>query len=137
MGGRIVISPPLKELKEFLRPALLKQTHKWAADSFQLVAWDLGDLAITIDEAACDLLELEVAGDVGVHKDLGQFSRCHDELGYQIHGIVAIASELRGRGLVGPELAVELLQRGHQCHTTDTSECKRTWVRFKLALSPP
>lgn len=41
-------------------------------------------------------------------KDLGEFSRGDNELGYQINSVVAIAAEFRWWGLIRPELAIEL-----------------------------
>ena len=108
MSSRVLILPALEELKEFLRPSLLKEAHERALDSFHLRAGDLGDLAIAVDEAACNLLELEIASDIGVNEDLGELSRGHDELWNQVNGIVAIATELGRRRLIWPELAVEL-----------------------------
>ena len=110
VGSRVLILPALKELEELLRPPLLKQTHEGTLHRLHLRARNFGDLAITIHEAARDLLELEVAGDIGVNENARKFSRGNDELGNEIDGIVAIAAEvLRGR-LVGPELAVKLRQ---------------------------
>ena len=110
MSSRILILPVLQELEELLRPPLLKKTHKWALDRLHFRAGHLGDLTIAVDKAAGDLLELEVAGDIGVNENARKFSRGNDELGNEIDGIVAIAAEvLRGR-LVGPELAVKLRQ---------------------------
>ena len=81
VSGRILILPALEELEELLRPPLLKETHKRALDRLHLRRGDLGDLAIAIHEAAGDLLKFEIAGDVGVHQDLGQLARRDDELG--------------------------------------------------------
>ena len=67
-----------------------------------------GDLAITVDEAASDLLELEIPSDFGVYKDLGELARRDDELGDEIYGVVAVAAELGRWGLLIPELAIEL-----------------------------
>lgn len=111
VGGRILILPSLQELEELLRAPLLKQTHERALHGLHLIARDLGNLSIAVDEAARNLLELEVAGDVRVHEDLGEFSRGNDELGNEIHGVVAVTAELGGGCLVRPKLTVEL-QRG-------------------------
>ena len=112
MGSRVLILPPLKELEELLCPPLLKQTHERTANSLHLVTWDLGNLAITVDEAARDLLELQVTSDVGVHEDLGELAGRDNELRNEVDGVVAVASELGGRCLVRPELAVQLSRRG-------------------------
>ena len=109
VSSGILILPPLKELKELLRPPLLKEAHERATDSLHLVTWHLGDLAITVDEAACDLLELQVTSHVGVDEDLGQLARGDDELWDKVNGVVAVASKLSWGRLIWPELAVELL----------------------------
>ena len=108
MSSGILVLPPLKELEELLRATLLEQTHERAADSLHLVTWDFGDLAIPVDEAARDLLELEVARHVRVHEDARELAGRDDELGDEVHRVVAVAPQLGRRGLVRPELAVEL-----------------------------
>ena len=108
MSGGILVLPVLKELEELLRSPLLEQAHERTPDGLHLVTWDLGDLAITIDEAASDLLELKVASDFGVDEDLRELARRDDKLGDEIHGVVAVTTELGGRGLLIPELAIEL-----------------------------
>ena len=108
MGSRVIVLPVLEELKELLRAAFLKETHERATNGLHLCAGNLRDLAVTEDEGASDLLELEVARDIGVDEDLRELARCDDELGHQVHGVVTVTAEL-GRGrLVGAELAVEL-----------------------------
>ena len=54
------------------------------------------------------MLKLQIACHVGVHEDLGEFSRGDDELGYQIDSIVTIAAEFRGWRTIWPEFAIEL-----------------------------
>ena len=108
VSGRILILPALEELEELLRPPLLKKTHERALDRLHLRAGDLGDPAIAVDETACDLLELEVTGDIGVDEDASELSRGDDELGNEIDGVVAVAPKVLGDGLIGSELAVEL-----------------------------
>lgn len=110
MSSGIIVPPPLKKLEELLCPPLLKQAHERATDGLHLVTWDLGNLAITIDEAARDLLELKVASDVGVDEDLGQLARGDDELRDEVNRVVTVASKLGRRRLVWPELAVQLLR---------------------------
>lgn len=104
----ILILPPLQKLKELLCPSLLKETHERTLDSFHLSARDLGDLTVPINKASSDLLELEVSGDIGVDEDLGQLSRCNNELWNQINCVVAVPAKLSGRALVWPKLAVQL-----------------------------
>lgn len=108
MSGRILVLPALQELEKLLRPSFLEQTHERALHSFHLRARYFRDLAITINKAASNLLELEVTCHIGVNEDLGQFTRGNDEFGDQINGVVAITSKLSRRGLISPELAVEL-----------------------------
>ena len=108
MGSRVLVLPVLQELEELLRSPLLKETHERTPHSLHLVTGNLRDLAITVDEAASDLLELKVASDFGVDEDLRELARRDDELGDEIHGVVAVTTELGGRGLLIPELAIEL-----------------------------
>ena len=108
VSSRVLVLPALKELEELLCPPLLKETHKRALDRLHLRTRHLGDLAIAVDITAGDLLELEVPSDVGVDEDASELSRGDDELGNEIDGVVAVAAEVLGDSLIGPELAVEL-----------------------------
>lgn len=126
MSGRIFVLPALQELEELLRPALLKEAHQRALHSLHLGAGNLGDLAIPVDKAASDLLELQVTRHIGVDEYLGQLPRCDDELGDQVHVVVAIAAELSGRLLVGAEVTVELLQFNVLAQTIRESAGSRT-----------
>ena len=108
MGGRIIIPPILQELEELLRATLFKETHQWAFDCLHFSAGNLGDLAVAIDEAACDLFEFEVASDISVHEDFGEFSGCDDELWDEIDSVISITTEPRGGSLISAELSVEL-----------------------------
>ena len=65
MGSRVLVFPSLKELEELLRAPLLKNTHEGTADGLHLITGNLGDLAITVDETARNLPQLQAAGDVG------------------------------------------------------------------------
>ena len=94
MGSRVLVLPVLQELEELLRSPLLKETHEGALDRLHLRAGYLGDLAIAVDEAARDLLELEVSGHIRVYEDLRELSRCNDELGDKINGVITITTEL-------------------------------------------
>ena len=71
MSSWIFVPPALQELEEFLRPSLFKQTHERTLHSFHLCTRYFRDLAITINKAASDLLELQVTCHVGVNEDLG------------------------------------------------------------------
>ena len=140
MSRRVVILPGLEELEELLCPPLLKETHKWTLHGLHLSRRDLRDLAITIDEAASDLLELKVASDFGMDEDLRELARRDDELGDEIHGVVAVTTELGGRGLLIPELAIKLgwgIARSDQTKRCDYARRAPTWVKFRLAESPP
>ena len=108
MRGGILIFPSLKELEELLRAPLLKETHEGAADGLHLVTGDLGDLAVAVDIAASDLLELKVTSDVGMNQDLRELPRRNDELGDKVNSVVAVPSEFSGRCSVRPELAIQL-----------------------------
>ena len=108
VGRWVAVLPVLEELEEFLCPPLLKETHEGALDGLHLRAGDLGDLAITVDVTAGDLLELEVARHIGVDKDAGELARRDDELGNEIDSVVTVAAEVLGHSLVGSELAVQL-----------------------------
>lgn len=108
MCSGVLVFPSLQELEELLRPPLLKQAHQRALHGLHLGTGDLGDPAIAVDKAARDLLELEVTGDVSVHKDLRELSRCDDEFRYEIDGIVPVATELRRGALVWSEFAIQL-----------------------------
>ena len=108
MCSRVLILPVLQELEELLRPPLLKKTHEGTLDSLHLRAGHLGDLAIAVYETACDLLELEVTGHIGVNENARELSGCDDELGDEINSIIAISAKILRCGLVGSELAVEL-----------------------------
>ena len=108
MCSWVLILPVLQELEELLRSPLLEETHEWATDGLHFGTGNLGDLAVAEDEGASDLLELEVARDIGVDEDLGELARCNDELGNEINCIVSVAAKLRWRRLIRSEFAVEL-----------------------------
>jgi hypothetical protein len=109
VGGRIIVIPILQELKEFLRATLFKDTHQWAFDCLHLGAGNLRDLALTVDKAARDLLELEITCDISMHEDLREFSGCYDELWDEIDGIIPVTTKLGGRSLIITEFSKELL----------------------------
>lgn len=109
MGGRIIVLPILQEFEEFLRAALFKKTHQWAFDCLHLGAGNLRDLAVTIDEAARDLLELEITCDIRMDEDLRELSGCYDKLRDEIDGIIPVATKLSGRRLVITIFSIKLL----------------------------
>lgn len=108
VGGGIVVLPSLQELEELLGTAFLKETHQRAPDGLHFRAGNLRNFSIAIDEAARDLLELEITGNIGVHEDLGQLPRGNNEFRDKIDGVVAVASKLGGGLLIGAEFAIEL-----------------------------
>lgn len=93
MRRRIFVLPVLEELKELLRSPFLEQAHERAPDGLHLCARDLGDFAISINETARDLLELEVSGHIRVYEDLRELSRCDDELGDKIDSVITITTK--------------------------------------------
>jgi hypothetical protein len=109
VGSRIFVLPILQEFEEFLRAALFKKTHQWAFDRLHLSAGNLGDPAVTIDEAARDLLELEITCNVRVYEDLREFSGRYYKLRDKIDGIVPVTTKLGGRSLITTEFSIKLL----------------------------
>lgn len=75
-------------LDEALHPALLEHAHEGRLQGLGGIRWDLGDSGLgagtLLHEAACNLLELEVPGDIGGDEDVGQLARGHEELGNQV-----------------------------------------------------
>lgn len=73
---------------EALHPSLLEDTHQRRAQGLGGVGGDLGHSGLgtgaLLDEAAGDLLELEITGDVGGNEDVGQLAGRHEELGDQV-----------------------------------------------------
>ena len=109
MGGWIIVFPILQEFEEFLGATLFEKTHQWAFDCLHLSAWNLRDLAVTIDEAARDLLELEITSDIRMHEDLREFSGCYDKLRDEIDGIIPVTTKLSGSRLVTTKFPIKLL----------------------------
>lgn len=108
VSRRVVLSVGLHELEELLGPALLEETHQGAANGLHLCGGDLGDLAVAVNIRTGDLLELEVARDVGVSQDLDQLTIGHHELGDQVDVVVAVLSKARSRCLAIAELFEKL-----------------------------
>lgn len=111
MRSRIFVFPALQESEEVLCPTFLKETHERALDGLHLSAGHFGDLAVAIDVRACDLLELEITCNIRVHKDLGEFPGCHDELGNEVDGIVAVSPKLSRWRLIWAEFAEKLTRK--------------------------
>lgn len=138
MSSRVFVLPALKELEELLRPPLLKEAHERALKCLYLVTGDLRDLAVTVDEATSDLLELKVTRDISVDEDLSELSGSDDKLGNEVNGVVSVTSKLRRRALVWPELAIQLVTVNDFRDNIQIYECQSpTCVKFRLALSPP
>ena len=110
MGGRIIVFPVGNKHHELPQPVLLKKPHQAAGDSLVLRCGHLGDPVAPEHVASSDLLEFEVAGNVGVNEHLGQLAIGHHELGNQVDCIVAITSNVLWRLCPGSELGVELGQ---------------------------
>ena len=108
MSGGIIILPSLKEFKEFLCPSFLKKTHERTFDSFHFSTGNFGYSPVTVNKAAGDLLEFHISSNIGMDKDLREFSRRNDELRDQIDGIITVSTKFRGRWLVGSEFAIQL-----------------------------
>lgn len=114
VGGGVILLVVLDELEELLGATLLKETHEGRADSLHLAGRDLGDLSIAVDEGAGDLLELQVAGDVGVDQDLDELTVGHHELGDQVDVVVTVAAQLSWGSLATAELSEELWCIGYK-----------------------
>lgn len=74
MSSRILILPALQELEEFLGPPFLKEPHERTPHCLHLGTGNLRNLTIAVDETASDLLEFEIASDVGVDEDASEFT---------------------------------------------------------------
>lgn len=108
MGGRVLVPPVLQEFKELLRAAFLEQAHESRANGFHLGRGDLCDATIAVYVGSCDLLEFEVASDVGVDEHLCELSVGHHVFGDQVDCVVAVPAEVRRGALARAELVVEL-----------------------------
>lgn len=82
---RVKLSHPLDKV---LHAALLKDAHKGRPKSLGGIGGDLGDGGLgsstLLHEAARDLLELEISGNVGGNEDIGKLAGGHEELGHQV-----------------------------------------------------
>lgn len=108
MSSGVLVLPVLKELEEFLCPSLLEQTHQRTLDCFHFSARNLGDSPIAIHETSGDLLELKIASDIGVDKDLRELSGCDNEFWDKVNSVVSVTAEFRRWLLSRTELAIEL-----------------------------
>lgn len=75
-------------LDEALHAALLEDAHQGGLEGLASIRGDLGDSGLgagtLLHKAPCDLLELEVSGDIGGDEDVGQLAGGHEELGDQV-----------------------------------------------------
>ena len=119
VSARVALLKAANPLQKVLGPPLLEDTHERAAQRLACIAGHFGHgctgAAALLDVAAGNLLELEIAGDISMDEYLGELARRDDELGNQVDSVVAIASQLSGRGLIWPELAVQLSRRLCRC----------------------
>lgn len=90
----VIFFPALKELEEFLGTSFLEETHEGTPYRFHLSTRDFRYLAVTVHKAACDLFELEVPSNIGVHEDFRQFTRSNDELWDKVNRIVSVPTKL-------------------------------------------
>jgi len=72
-----------------------------------------------------------------VHEDLREFSGCDDELWDEVDSVVPITAEVGGSCLILAELPIELSREAESEFLTYIAFRPQTWVRFRLALSPP
>ena len=135
MSRRVVIPPVLDELKELFGPALLKEAHERAPDGLHLGRRHFGDPAVAVDERGRDLLELEIAEDVGPDENLDELARGNDEFGHEVDRPRAVLAVLGRRRRAGPEVLVRLVagqgqgQRSAKGSTDAACSAHRcTWV---------
>ena len=72
-----------------------------------------------------------------MNEDFGEFARRDDELWDEIDCVIPITTELGGGSLISAELSVELSRDWIRNHQYTYRGRRQTWVRFRLALSPP
>ena len=107
--SRILLFPLLQKRKEIPRSPLLKQAHQRAHDRLRLGTRDFTDPSVPVHIAARDNFELEVSDHIGVDEHAREFTGREDELGDEVDGVVAFASEVeRGGGRGAAELLVQL-----------------------------
>lgn len=108
MSSWVVIFPSLQKLKEFLRPSLFEESHQRAFDGLHFGTGNFGYLPIAVDEAAGDLLKLQIAGNIRMNKNFSELSRGDDEFWDEIDGIITVATKLSRGWLVWSEFTVQL-----------------------------
>lgn len=111
MSGRVLGVKCSNPFDEGLHAALLKEAHEGRLEGLAGIRRNLGDSGLgggaLLDKASSDLLELEVTGDVGRDKNVGQLARGHEQLGDQVDVPVVEAAILLP-GLVTGGVAVLL-----------------------------
>lgn len=89
VGGGVLGVEGANPLDEGLHATLLKDTHEGRLESLASIRGDLGDGGLggsaLLNVAAGNLLELEVAGDVGGDENVGQLARGHEQLGNKVN----------------------------------------------------
>jgi hypothetical protein len=77
LSRKILLLVSLNPQEEVPCATLLEKTHEGRTDGLRLGRGDLGDPAVAENEGSGDLLELEVAGHVGVDEHLGHLAVRH------------------------------------------------------------
>ena len=112
VGSRVLGVERTDPLHEALHAALLEDTHQGGLESLASIRGDLGDGGLgagaLLDVAAGNLLEFEVAGDVGGYEDVGQLAGRHEELGNEVDVPVVESTVLLPWLLAGAVVAVLL-----------------------------
>ena len=93
LGLGVVLVVALNELEEEPGPVLLKESHQRGGNGLRFGGGELGNLLVTVHVAASDLLELEVAGHIGVDENVDQILAGHHELGNHIHIVITVPAE--------------------------------------------
>jgi hypothetical protein len=135
VSRRVLLFVGLDIFKELLSSALLEESHQGRANGLHLGSGNLGNLALTVNIRSSDLLELEVAGDVGVGEDLDELAVGHHELGDQVDIVVTVASQLGRRGSTIAELSVKL--KGNFITMLPLLECKSVLTRVSNFIKNP
>lgn len=112
MCRRILGVKSANPLDKGLHASLLKEAHERGSKSLGGIRGHLGNggfLAATLlNVTTSNLLELEIAGDVGRDENVGQLARGHEELGNKVDVPVVKSTILLPRFLTVAEVAVLL-----------------------------
>lgn len=86
--GWVILVECSDKLQEVPGTSLLKQPHQRTAESLTSIGWNLCDgsfgTTALLHITACNLLELEVSGNIGGDEDVGEFSIGHEKFGDKI-----------------------------------------------------